>query len=208
MGDSPESNMFTNECACLCIERRQSPGRPRRKVGKKRPIVARLSDKDQEPITELPGMRRLTWMVALLVIPALSGCTSEDDSSYVPDDAEQDPADLQRILIRGFLEDGGLNEHDVYIVRFAAVTYDQEVVPFEGQVKVFLEPQEDSDKDWIPRFWFQEVTPDGFNTRAPLPYWQVTADGEYLDWGEPVHLRAEALLPDGRWIYGERNSHA
>ncbi len=154
------------------------------------------------------GMRWIGFTTALLLTVALSGCTSPDETAYVPDDAELDPASLQRILIRGFLEDQGLHENDVYVVRFAAVTYDQEVVPFEGQVKIFLEPQEASERDWIPRFWYQEVTPDGFNTRAPLPYWQVTADGEYLDWGEPVHLRAEALLPDGRWIYGERDSYA
>lgn len=148
---------------------------------------------------------------ALLLGLAFAGCTAPaaDTDSYVPDAAGTDPADLQRVLIRGFLDPQGFGrDDDVYVVRFAAVTHDQQVVPFDGEVKIFLEPQQTSDKQWIPRFWFQEVHADGFTDDTELPYWQVTADGTYLDPGEPVHLRAEARLPDGTWIYGERSSYA
>lgn len=146
----------------------------------------------------------MRWLVlALLTTSMVSGCIS---TPATLDDGPRPVGvdDLQRVLIRGFLD----HEENVFRVRFAAVAHDTEVVPFDGFVKVWLEPNEERQDQWIPRFWWGEVTKERFTTDTELPYWEYTADGDFLDGGEAVKLRIEAHLSDGRVIHGERASYA
>lgn len=185
--------MFTMQCPCLCNGWRIKAGHNKDLRGEE-------------------NQRSMRWLVlASMTFVALSGCL--DNPQADSEAPEATPADqLQRILIRGYLDGMGTphDDDDVFRVRFAAVTQDTQIVPFDGFVKVFLEPQNghSDSKAWIPRFWWGDVQQNGFTTDTELPYWEYTADGQYLEPGEPVQLRIEARLPDGRIIEGERQSYA
>jgi hypothetical protein len=154
--------------------------------------------------------KRKIEVIAMILITTmtLSGC-AEKEPALAVEDAKTNAEKLQRVMIRGFLDQMAIGAGDeVFRVRVGGVSFNQEGIPFDGYVIATLEPQNPDEQDWIPLIWNRQVDEDRFRDNTGLPYWEFTGDGSFLQKGEPLLLTLEVQLADGRILNAERETYA